>query len=241
MLLHAFPLSHLIWKGLQPPPGYRLLLPDFPGFGFSPLAPSGFTLSEAAQALEDHLIDQGIREPFILGGISMGGYWAMEYLRRYPERANGILFISTRPGVDKPEARQNRLLMADKVLNEGVEYLVAAMIPGLLGKITLSDKPEVADQIAKWIRQTHAGGIALAQRAMAQRRDQADLLPSLKARTLILAGREDGLIPATEAEAMARAIPVSRLRVLEKAGHLVPLEEPAEFQKILDEFLSAPA
>ncbi len=226
---------------MQPPPGYRLLLPDFPGFGFSPLASPGFTLAEAAQALEEHLMEQGIRETFVLGGISMGGYWAMEYLRQYPGRADRILFISTRPGVDKPEARQNRLLMAEKVQKEGVEYLVPSLIPGLLGKTTLSEKPGVTGQMAKWIRQTQPGGIALAQRAMAQRRDQTDLLPSLNAPTLIVAGRQDGLIPVSESEAMAQTIPDSRLRILEEAGHLVPLEEPAEFQNILDQFLRTPA
>lgn len=238
VLLHAFPLSHGIWKSLRPPAGYRLILPDFPGFGESPLAPVGLTLADAAQDLENHLRQKGINEPVVLGGISMGGYWALEYLRQFPRRVAKILFISTRPGADKPEGRQNRLNMADKVVREGTEFLVKTMVPGLLGKATLTQKPEVVDQIARWIRSTKPKAVALAQRAMAERRDQTNLLPGLKVPTLIVAGQEDALIPPTEAQAMAQAVAGSQLKLMESVGHLVPIEDPAGFQKIVDDFLA---
>lgn len=238
VLLHAFPLSHSLWKDLKPPAGYQLILPDFPGFGESPLAPVGLTLADAAQGLENHLRQKGINEPVILGGISMGGYWAMEYLRQFPQRVAKILFISTRPGADKPEGRQNRLNMADKVLQEGTEFMVKAMIPGLLGKTTLAEKPEVADQVSKWIRSTKPEAVALAQRAMAERRDQTGLLADLKVPTLILAGQEDALIPPSEAQAMAQDVFGSHLKLMDNVGHLIPIEDPAGFQKIVDDFLA---
>ncbi len=237
VLLHAFPLSHLIWESLQPPFGYRLILADFPGFGESPLAPPGLTLAETAQGLEKHLQEKGINGPFALGGISMGGYWAMEYLRQFPNRITKVLFVSTRPGIDKPEGRQNRLNMAEKVVKEGTEFMVPAMIPGLLGKTTLAEKPGVADRVGRWIRATKPEAVALAQRAMSERRDQADLLPALRVPTLVLAGREDALIPFSEAEGMAKAVPGSQLRLLDRVGHLLPIEEPSGFQKIINDFL----
>ena len=237
VLLHAFPLSCSIWKNLRPPTGCSLILPDFPGFGESPLAPKGLTLAEAAQGLENHLQQKGISGPIVLGGISMGGYWAMEYLRQFPQRVAKILFTSTRPGVDKPEGRQNRLNMADKVLQEGTEFLVKTMVPGLLGRTTLVEKPEVVDQVGQWIRATKPEAVALAQRAMADRRDQTDLLQGLKVPTLIVAGQEDTLISPTEAQAMAQAVSGSRLKVLERVGHLVPIEDPGGFQKIVNDFL----
>lgn len=237
VLLHAFPLSHSLWQNLQPPVGYRLILPDFPGFGESPLAPMGLTLKEAAQGLEKHLQEKGIVESFVLGGISMGGYWAMEYLHQFPGRVAKVLFVSTRPGVDKPESRQNRLNMAEKVIQEGTEFMVPTMIPGLLGRTTLAEKPEVVNRVGQWIRSTKPEAVALAQQSMADRRDQTDLLPGLKAPTLVLAGREDALIPPSEAETMAKAVPGSRLRILDRVGHLLPIEDPIRFQEILEKFL----
>jgi pimeloyl-ACP methyl ester carboxylesterase len=240
-MLHAFPLSRLIWNSLTPPQGFELILPDFPGFGDSPLAPAGLTLAEAAQSLENHLAQEGITGPVVLGGISMGGYWAMEFIRQFPQRIEKILFISTRPGLDKPEAKQNRLKMADRMEKEGLGSLAQAMISGLLGKTTLADKPEIVDRLSGWIQGTNPAAVALAQRAMAERRDQTDLMPRLKVKTCVVAGLEDALIPSTEAEAMAKAIAGSQLRLLEAVGHLVPIEDPDRFQKILKEFLSEPA
>lgn len=237
VLLHAFPLSHEIWKDIIPPFGYQLILPDFPGFGLSPIQDSDLSLPEAAQGLEKHLKEMGIDQSIVLGGISMGGYWALEFIRQFPHQIQKLLLISTRAGIDKPEGRQNRLNMAEKVLTEGTEYLVAAMVPGLLGKTTLENKSPQIQTVRQWIRQTSPKGIALAQKTMASRRDQTDLLPTIQAETLIIAGKEDALIPYSEAQTMAQSLPNSQLQLIDQVGHLIPLEAPAEFQKRLNAFL----
>lgn len=238
VLLHAFPLSHLMWQEIHPPPGYCLVLPDFPGFGLSPISHIGLSLAEAAKGLENHLQEKGINEPFTLGGVSMGGYWAMEYIRQFPTKVSKVIFISTRPSLDKPEAKQNRINMAERVTNEGVGFLASAMIPGLIGKTALADKTGVIQRLRNWIQTLDPVAIALAQHAMAERRDQKGLLTQIKASVLLMAGKEDSLISANEVEFMAKAIPKCQLRVLEKAGHLIPLEDPVQFQKILNDFIS---
>jgi pimeloyl-ACP methyl ester carboxylesterase len=237
VLLHAFPLSHELWNQLEPIPGYRFITPDFPGFGNEPLAASGLTLEQAAQHLERQLLAQNVNKPFVLAGISMGGYLAFEYCRQFPNRVDQLILISTRPGSDKPEGRENRLNMADKVEKEGVSYLPEAMIPGLLGKTTLAEKPEVKRQLIEWINHTSPHAVAIAQRAMANRRDQTDMLGQIKARTLIIAGQEDNLIAPTEATAMAKLIPKCQLKLLDQVGHLVPMESPKLFQKTIENFL----
>src|ERR1035438_8979842 len=96
VLLHAFPLSRLLWKDVVAPDGFQLIFPEFPGFGNSQLSGPGLTLSETARGLENHLQQKGITNPIFLSGISMGGYWAMEYLRQFSGRVSKVLFISTR-------------------------------------------------------------------------------------------------------------------------------------------------
>jgi len=236
VLLHAFPLSNLIWENFEPPKDFALILPDFPGFGSSPLAKEGFSLAEAAQELLKSLEEEGIRQPIVLGGISMGGYWAMEFIRQFPEKMSKIIFVSTRAGLDKPDAKQRRLEMAERVLRDGPEFLTQTMVPGLLGKTTLDKKPVIVEKLKNWIRQTSPQGIALAQRAMAQRQDKTDLLAKIGVKTLILAGNEDNLISFSEAEVMAGLIPNSQLEIFKNVGHLVPLEEPDQFQKITQSF-----
>jgi pimeloyl-ACP methyl ester carboxylesterase len=52
---------------------------------------------------------------------------------------------------------------------------------------------------------------------------------------LILAGQEDTLIAPTESQAMAKLIPQSELKILERVGHLIPLEDPGGFQAIFNQ------
>jgi pimeloyl-ACP methyl ester carboxylesterase len=241
VLLHPFPLSGTFWGGIQVPAGYSLVAPDFPGFGNSPLPSHPFTLTDAAKSLQKHLIDKGLRGSYALGGISMGGYWALECFRLFSEPIEKMVLISTRAVQDSPEARQNRLAMAEKVAREGTGYLVSAMLPGLLGKTSLAQKPQVAEKVGRWIREAPPQAVAFAQRAMAERRDQSPLLPSWKVPVLVMAGREDALIPFSEGSQMASAFPNARLELLGGVGHLLPVEDPAAFEKNLWPFLAEPA
>jgi pimeloyl-ACP methyl ester carboxylesterase len=235
VLLHAFPFSHQMWQSIQPPPGIRFIFPDFPGFGLSPLPPEGpidFTL--LSHSLEGHLIDLGLAEPLALGGISMGGYWALEFARLFPNRINQLLFISTRPGVDKPEARSNRLRMADKVEKEGMAEVVDGMVPGLLGQTTIKNQASTVESVGHWIKEAPAKAVALAQRVMADRHDQTLLLPTLKVKTHVWAGQEDALIPNAESQAMSLAIPNSELKIFTGVGHLIPVEAAQAFQNAIN-------
>ncbi len=237
VLLHAFPFSNEIWEGLRPPPGFRVILPNFPGFGSSPAADPGLSLADVAWGLEKHLEETGVTEPIVLGGISMGGYWALEFLRHFPNRITGLILISTRAGIDGPEARQKRIEMAKRVELEGTGFLVNAMIPGLLGKTTRDQGVGIVKAVSGQIAKASPLGVALAQMAMANRRDQNDLLPMVKVKSLVVAGLEDALIPFSEAESLAKSIPGAQLRLIPEAGHLIPIEAPEIFQNLLNDFL----
>ena len=73
---------------------------------------------------------------------------------------------------------------------------------------------------------------------MAERRDQSGFLSQIQVPALVIAGQEDPLIPKSESKNMARSIPRSVLKTVEGVGHLVPMEDPDAFSKILSKFLS---
>jgi pimeloyl-ACP methyl ester carboxylesterase len=62
-------------------------------------------------------------------------------------------------------------------------------------------------------------------------------LPRVKTPTLIVWGRHDKTVPLVCGEQYARLIPQSRLTVLERCGHLPPIEKPEEFARLVLEFL----
>ena len=80
------------------------------------------------------------------------------------------------------------------------------MIPELLGQTTRSRNSLLVEQVSQYIKEAPPKSVALAQRAMTQRRNQMDLLPMIKAKTLIMSGQEDTLIPVSDTETMAKAI-----------------------------------
>ena len=76
-----------------------------------------------------------------------------------------------------------------------------------------------------------------AQRAMAARRDSGDLLHSIDVPALVIAGRQDAIIPAAEVRAMSGEISGAQFVEME-CGHLSNLEEPHGFNKALGAFLT---
>jgi len=62
------------------------------------------------------------------------------------------------------------------------------------------------------------------------------LLGGVRSRTLVVWGRADKVVPLECGEAYARAIPGSRLAVVEKAGHCVDMEQPDALVKLISEF-----
>jgi pimeloyl-ACP methyl ester carboxylesterase len=113
------------------------------------------------------------------------------------------------------------------------------MLPKLLSAGTRERGGEVLERVRAMMLGTSPAGAAAALRAMAVRRDQTDLLPSINVPALIVVGSEDAVTPPSDAETMGAKIEGSRLVVVEGAGHLSNVERPEEFNRALVEFLRA--
>ena len=84
---------------------------------------------------------------------------------------------------------------------------------------------------------TSPEGIVGALGAMRDRPDSTPDLPGLAVPALVIHGEDDQLIPSSEAEAMAAALPEAELVIVPGAGHMVNLEQPAVFNDALRDFL----
>ena len=80
-------------------------------------------------------------------------------------------------------------------------------------------------------------GVVGALAAMRDRPDSTPDLADLNVPTLVIHGAEDQLIPRSEAEAMAAALPDVTFAVADGAGHLPNLEQPEFFSDTVREFL----
>jgi 3-oxoadipate enol-lactonase len=240
LFVHGYPLDRTIWRdqieGLN---GYHRIAPDLRGMGQSDAPDLGYSINIYAADLAA-LLDALNVEDVILCGHSMGGYIAFEFLRHWRSRVRGLVLVDTRAEADSAEARRARDAAAATARERGAEAIAETMLPKMLAPATLSDKPETVEQVRRTMAGTPVSGIVGALAAMRDRPGSETLLPTLSGiPTLIIVGEDDRLTPPDQARAMAQAIPGAQLVVVPRAGHLPPVEQPAEVTGRLREFLAA--
>jgi pimeloyl-ACP methyl ester carboxylesterase len=239
LLVHGFPLNHSLWQAQIDGCAERchVIAPDLRGFGTSGVTEGEVSMEQMADDLAGLLDTMGILEPVVFCGLSMGGYIAWEFWRKHRLRVAGLILCSTRAAADSPEAAANRRLMADRVLGEGPAPIADAMLPRLAAEVTLTRYPERVEAVRRMIFSNDPRGIAAASRGMANRADATSLLAEIACPTLLIAGQHDRIAPVTEMRAMAEAMPHARLVEISGAGHLGPLENPAEVNAAILSFV----
>ena len=240
LLIHGFPFYSRMWAGQleQLSGSARLLVPDLPGFGDSPGGegkPSVDQYAEDCMAVLDAL---DIMEPVVIGGLSMGGYIALAAARLVPLRIRGLILVSTRAGADSAEGKAGRDKTIAQVKERGASVVTESMYPKLLSPEMYQSKPAIAAELQEIMKGATPDGVVGALTAMRDRPDSTSLLPNLHMPVLIIHGKDDQVIPRSEAEALAKEIPTNELHLIDKAGHLPNLEQPDEFNRVVMKFLS---
>ena len=234
VLLHGFPFDHTIWQAQLDGVGEvaRVLAPDLPGFGTSPLPPPEPLMDDYVAALV-RWVDVLDLDRFVLVGHSMGGYVALSFARHYMGRLAGLGLVCTRPGPDTDQARENRYSLINEVWDRGAEATVDRMLPNLLAPATQEKHPEIGDQVRVVMQRQPPGGIVSALWAMARRPDSTPLLGNITVPTLVVSGADDRIIPAEDADLMAASIPGAVQERIPSAGHLPMLEQPDRLTDLL--------
>jgi 3-oxoadipate enol-lactonase len=239
--LHAFPLNRSMWEGemraLLAEGHYRLVAMDWRGFGESDITMDVSTMEIFADDVAGLMDTLGVSSA-VLCSLSMGGYAALAFLRKYPQRVSALVLADTRPGADTPEAQANRENVARIAMTEGTRAIADLQLPRLISDYTRQQAPEVETRIRQMIDAATPQGIAAASRGMAQRADSTELLADISCPTLVLAGENDALIAASAQQEYAAKIPGARFSLIPHAGHLSNLEQPQAFLQALKAFLA---
>jgi 3-oxoadipate enol-lactonase len=239
VLLHPFPAHHEFWlpsaKALTS--RYQLILPDLRGHGDSGVGEGPATMDKHASDLARVLDHAEIgRAPF--AGVSLGGYVLFEFWRRYRGRVAALALCNTKAQADSPEAKAVRLQAAADVLERGTEPFFEGMVAKLLGQSTREGRPDLVDGALRMMRKM-SGNVAQVQRGMAERPDSVPDLKTIDVPTLLVTGDEDVLTGPPEAELMRQNIPGSEMKIIRRAGHYSPWEQPAEVGQILRKFFDS--
>jgi len=175
---------------------------------------------------------------FALAGLSMGGYVALEICRLAPGRVDRLALLDTNAHADPAEASQRRRSQVAQALEGDFDDVLDT----LLGLLVAPANRERADVAGTFRAMAHRHGpqvFARQQQAIMGRRDQQELLSTLRMPTLVLCGALDQLTPPSIHQAMAARLPMATYCEVPGCGHLSPLEAPAAVTEALAGWLAA--
>lgn len=175
-------------------------------------------------------------EKFALIGTSMGGYAALEIMRKAPDRVGALALLSTSAKPDAPEKSKARRDQVKTAREKGVREVSDALYPKLVHPARAEDASlcAVFDAMAK---QTGADGFANQIEAIIGRADSRPHLAHIHVPTLVVAGADDELIPPDHSEEIADGIKAARLEKIPHCGHMGMIERPETYTQLLRDFL----
>lgn len=188
---------------------FRLILPDLPGHGESEPKDGPLPIS----MLVDRIAAILPEEPFTLLGNSLGGWLAMLYTLRHPERVR-MLILESSGGIDRPFA------VPVLATNREDAQVILRAVHG------------PAFQAPEWVvdallERAHDSPMLRITETVEHYMDAR--LGELHTPTHLIWGADDGVLPLSYGEELRRGIAGARLHVLEGAAHIPHLQQPQGF------------
>ena len=253
VLLHGLGGSHLSW--VQVAPGLsglgRVLTPDLPGFGRSPMAGRPTRLMDQRQWLA-RFLGEVVTGPVVLAGNSMGGVVALLEAALEPERVAGVILSSSvfpMSGGPIPNPLVLGAFAAYDVPKLGemvVKTRSAAFDPETFVRVGLriltADPSSIPDDVieanAELIADLRTDPEAPAAFLEAARSITAYVrsptasrraMSNVRSPVLVIHGRKDRFVPVGYAEIALVTYPSWRGRLLAGVGHVPQMETPARW------------
>lgn len=236
--LHGFPFDKTMWKGQLDflESKNRIIACDIRGFGKSTDETSYLSIdlfSEDLIAFMDALnIDKAI-----ICGLSMGGFIALNALKRFPDRFEVLILCDTQCIADSLEVHEKRYEIIDEINTNGVANFNEGFIKSVFHKDSIKNKKELVEKLRGVVFANSENIIKKGLVALAERSETCSTLNEIAIPTLIICGSEDDVTPLVQSESMLSTIKDSILHVIHNAGHVSNLEQPQEFNEQLLNFI----
>jgi pimeloyl-ACP methyl ester carboxylesterase len=162
---------------------------------------------------------------FALVGLSMGGYTALEIMRRAPERVTHLALLDTSARPDTAESSERRRSAIAAAERGEFRALTEGLWPNLVHPFHV-DNLALQNEYVEMHIAVGAAAFVRQQRAIIARQDSRPSLAAIKCPTLVLVGDADMITPKEVAEELAQGIQGARLSVIAHCGHLSALEQP---------------
>jgi 3-oxoadipate enol-lactonase len=212
---------------------YRIARIDIRGHGGSDPSPPPYSMDMLVQdvlKVFDHL---GIGKAHFIG-VSLGGMIGYGLGSAHPERLASLVISGSR--ADAPETF--RTTWDDRIAavrKDGMKVLAMPTVERWFTPEFLAANPQVRQDVAQTIERTSVQGFEGCARAL-QALDYVGAVERIKVPTLMIAGSRDATMP-DDMRAIHKKIASSRYEVIEGSGHIATLDNAAEFNRLVTQFL----
>ena len=213
----------------------KLVLFDDRGAGRTDLSEKEYSIRLFADDTAGLMDALGITRANVFG-ISMGGMIAQELVLNYPKKVEKLVLCSTSCGGTKPIQPAGELIRA-LIVDRSVlspEEIVRMSIPVLFTDTFIENNPDfVEDRVQRTLKAPISMEAFMRQVNALMSFDTHDRLSQIKTPTVILAGKQDVLVPPENASILAKAIPNARLLYFENSAHLLAEEMKKVLQALM--------
>nr|WP_051329704.1 alpha/beta fold hydrolase [Geminicoccus roseus] len=220
----------------------RVIVPELWGHGRSGALPHGtLRLADLARHMVG-MLDRLEIERCVVVGSSVGGMWGAHLAAQAPERVAGLVLMNSYLGREPAGKRLAYKAMLDQVEASGRvgDQLAQAITPLFFAPDIETRAPALPERLRQQLRCFDADvlrrSIVPLGRMIFDRADALDLLPGIRAPTLVIAGAEDRARPPEESDEMAGLLE-TELVVIPGCGHSATLERPEAVTAALLAFL----
>ncbi|WP_290652144.1 alpha/beta hydrolase [Aquisalimonas sp.] len=223
--IHGAGGDHTIWPlALSELGACNTYTLDLPGHGRSHGAPRE-TVEAYAVVVEAFIAELGLQRVVLLGH-SMGGAIAMTLALARPAWLDALILACTGCRLRVPD-EISRLLRTD--LGTAIEQLCHNSFSPTAPRSLVQQEDERRRRIP--------AEVFLADYDACDGFDVTERLGEIREPTLVLSGDIDHLTPVKYAQFLEDRIPNARLAVVAPAGHMLPVEQPAEMTRLVSEFV----
>ncbi len=236
VLLHGLGSSGEDWLFQTPvfAEHFRVIAPNLRGHKLSSRVRGPITIHTLAADVAKLLAALEIDTAHVLG-LSLGGLVAQTLAIDFPEKVNQLVLVNTFAHLRPTSLRETYTLARRVVVSRFFPINTAARVVAH----DLFPKPEQAP-IRQVVLDRVGTNDATSYRHVVdaiRRFDTRRQLHQIRQSTLLITGDRDGVVPRSCQQQLVRSIPKVRWKIVRDSGHVTPIDQPEEFNRIVLEFL----
>ena len=238
IMIHGFGEEGSIWDSQVEvlKNEYRLIIPDLPGSGRSPIQ-KDMSMEGLATSIHEIILNESPGHKPIMIGHSMGGYITLAYAEKYRGSLTAIGLVHSSAFADNEEKKAARRKSIEFIREHGAALFIQQSTPNLFSEKTRKERPEIVEELIEKNTNFSAESLVQYYNAMMARPDRTQIVKEFPGPVLYVIGQQDNAVPLQQSLQQCHMPVLAYIHILRDSGHMGMLEEPALCTRFLEKFL----